>query len=380
MKLTRAFFDATARLSTPFIVYDLETVKKNYQETVTAFPGANVFYAMKANAHPFILQTLAKEQSGFEVASLTETKRILTLGVPAKKIMCLHPIKSPVFLRYLQKQNIDLMAVDCFEEVDKVARFAPNAKLIVRITVDNTGSGWALNGKFGLDPARALSLFTYIAKKNLTPYGLTFHVGSQCFDETNWQKAIRRCADVWRVAKKAGISLQLLSLGGGLAVKYNKPAPRVSHTGALVIKTIKQYFPDYKKMDLSIEPGRAIVATAGTLVTSVVGTATRGKKEWLYIDTGTYNGLVEAIETPDRQFYPIVTQKTDGLKKNYSIGGPSCVTLDTPFEHVTLPNMLVNERLYIQNCGAYTTACAAAFNGFPIPKEYIWEDLYANNA
>jgi len=380
MELNSKFFRLTRHLDTPFIVYDLQKIKENYRNVARAFPKVAIHFVMKSNAHPTILQTLHRMEAGFEVASIFETEQLVKLRVAPNKIVCLHPIKSPQFLTYMHKHTIDVMAVDSYEEVDKIARFAPNAKLVIRVTVDNNGSGWQLTGKYGISVTELPQLFQYIVQKKLNPYGVTFHVGSQCYDESNWIKALYICNDVWKQAARKNIHLKLLSLGGGLAIQYTKPVPDIAHTGKIVMKEIKSNFDHAKDMLVSIEPGRAIVANAGTLVTTVFGKAKRGDKEWLYIDTGTYNGLVEAIETPDRQFYPLTTQHDNRAKKTYTIGGPTCVSLDTPFEDVALAEIHLDERLYIHNCGAYTTTCAAPFNGFPIPKEYIWEDLYAHNA
>jgi ornithine decarboxylase len=126
---------------------------------------------------------------------------------------------------------------------------------------------------------------------------------------------------------------------------------------------------------VAIEPGRALVANAGILVTTVFGTATRGTTKWVYIETGSYNGLIESIETSERNFYPIAVKATDGPYDRYHIGGPSCATLDTPFESVELPKLDVGDRLYILSAGAYTRVCASPFNGFPIPSVCYWQDF-----
>ena len=118
-----------------------------------------------------------------------------------------------------------------------------------------------------------------------------------------------------------------------------------------------------------------MVASAGILVTSVFGLATRGMTRWAYIETGTYNGLIEAIETSDRNFYPIFAKHEDRPRYEYHIGGPSCVSLDMPFESIELPELCVGDRLYITRAGAYTSTCATPFNGFPIPAVQYWQDV-----
>jgi ornithine decarboxylase len=169
--------------------------------------------------------------------------------------------------------------------------------------------------------------------------------------------------------EKLGVQMHFLSLGGGLPVAYHPPTPTVQEIGALVMEYLKGSFigriPD---LVLALEPGRAVVADAGTLVTTVFGIAHREAETWAYIEVGTYNGLVETLETGDPHFYPIEVEDRTRPKQRYHIGGPTCVTLDTPFKGVELPELRTGDRLYIRNTGAYTTVCASTFNGFEGPS------------
>jgi ornithine decarboxylase len=375
MLITKHFIDKTRDLPTPFVVYDLEEVKRKYQLIRDAFAGIHVHYSVKPNPHPRILKLLETLGSGFEVASIGETRQLLDIGVNPGRIICMHPIKSPAFLQLLQKHTVLVMAVDSFEEVDKIAAYAPDAKIVIRVSVDNHGSGWQLTGKFGVEVTHVTDLLRHIKNKGLVPYGLTFHVGSQCMDDANWLKALYICNDVWKQANEIGIRLVFLSLGGGLAVEYTTPVPTIEHIGTIVRTEITRSFNSGQRASVSIEPGRAMLASAGVLVTAVVGVAKRETRMWAYTEVGTYNGLVESIETSDRKFYPITVANGASEMVTYTIGGPTCVSLDTPFEGVELPKLAVGDRLYIQNTGAYVIPCAAPFNGFDIPREYFLEDL-----
>lgn len=372
MKIDKDFLAYCQGFKTPFLFFDLRMISKNYKRVESAFPGVEIFYAMKCNPLARIIETLKLENSGFEVASLNETKQLINQQVAAEKIMCLHPIKSPEFLKFLNKKKIEVVAADSYEEIDKIAKFHPRAKILIRVAVDNIGSSWPLTKKFGIEVTEFPRILKYTREKGLTLSGLTFHVGSQCENEANWLKALDLCNNIWRDALKENISMDFLSLGGGLAVEYNKPVPSVEEIGKLVMKKIGQNFKTkYKKLKITIEPGRALVANSAVLVTSVIGTATRGKDNWAYIETGTYNGLVEAIETSDRNFYPIEVLGQKNVMKSYFIGGPSCVSLDTPFEQTLLPELSTEDKLIIKNAGAYTVTCAGPFNGFPVPKIYF---------
>jgi ornithine decarboxylase len=112
------------------------------------------------------------------------------------------------------------------------------------------------------------------------------------------------------------------------------------------------------------EPGRFLVGSAGCLVTQVVGLATRDEKRWLYLDTGTYGGLMELAEG-----FPsnIVSQRTGELGL-WTLAGPTCDSIDVVGEHKLPSNMEVEDMVFITNLGAYCTTCACDFNGFPAPK------------
>jgi ornithine decarboxylase len=367
---------AVQQLETPFLIMDLNRVADNYRRIQHAFPGAVVHYAMKANGHPEIIDCLASIGSHFEVASIAEAQQLIRQGVSPERIICMHPIKSPRLLDFLCQNGISVMAVDSFEEVDKIARCAPGSRLVIRISTPNEGSLWNLGGKFGLPAESVTRLVEHIRAQGLIPYGFAFHVGSQCENPDNWLQALKICEQVWAEVEALGVQMRFLSLGGGLPVAYHPATPTVQAIGELVMGYLESSpIGRSPGLVLALEPGRALVADAGTLVTSVFGVARRETETWAYIEVGTYNGLVETLETGDPQFYPIEVEDTTRPKQRYHIGGPTCVTLDTPFKAVELPELRVGDRLYIGNTGAYTTVCASAFNGFDGPSTYFTHQL-----
>jgi ornithine decarboxylase len=374
MRIGHEFFQATDPLQTPFIIYDLDRIRHNYAAMSGAFSGVDIHYSVKCNAEDRVLALMHELGAGYEVASQQEAELLIQAGVAPDTIICMHPIKSPEFLTYLHAHHIRTMAVDCFEEVEKIARFAPESRLVVRVAVNQAGSLWNLGGKFGLDIGEINQLLQFIRSKNLVAYGLTFQVGSQCESPLNWVESLRLCREIWQDAAAQGQPLQFLSLGGGLPAPYTHPIPAIAEIAAPVMQEIRERFLPMGHVRVAIEPGRSLVADAGILVSSVFGIATRGGAKWAYIETGTYNGLIEAIETPERNFYPVVVKDNDRSHYRYHIGGPSCVTLDTPFENVELPELNVGDRLYILSAGAYTHVCATPFNGFPVPSVYYWQD------
>lgn len=366
-------FSKLSDFSTPFMVYDPSVAERNIREIQNYLPGVDVYYAMKCNPNPRMISKFKSLGLGFEVASIQETKQLIKQGVDHEKIMCLHPIKSLDFLRYMNEQKIKIVCADSFEEVDKISNLMPQAKVVIRVSTPNEGSSWKVNGKYGIVQGQVTNLAKYCLSKNLVPYGLTFHVGSQCANNENWVTALDLCKKLILAAAKVGINYQLLSLGGGLPAKYNKPVPSIAETCAVITDSLADDFPRVPR--ITIEPGRSIMAEAGVLVTRVFGLATRSRVNWAYIDVGVYNGLIESAETHDDHFYPITTNSKSSTNKIYNLGGPTCVSLDTPFKRVSLPELKVGDLIYVYQAGAYTVNCACSFNGFPAPQEYLLEDL-----
>lgn len=368
MKLTKRIIHTSNKFKTPFLLVDLQQVKKNYQVIKKNMPDIEVFYSMKANAHPRIIDTLVEEKASFDITSEQELNLLAKYNLPKEKIICLNPIKSPEFLKKLHKEKISVLAFDSLEEVDKIAQYAPHSKLVLRIVVDNEGSDWPLTKKYGVDPADAIPLLKYAQEKGLQPIGLTFHVGSQCRNKNNWENALFVCETLWSLAKKEHINFYFLSLGGGLPIQHTKPIPTLEDINKGIQKMLKN---NYKTIDkplrVTIEPGRAIVGDSAIMVTSVIGSAKRGDENWIYIDAGVFNGFMETI---DGFTYEIKTLK-DKKKGKYTIGGPSCDSVDIPFKNISLGEVKVDDKVFILNTGAYTTVYASNFNGFEIPKVYF---------
>lgn len=368
MILTPKIIEISKKYPTPSLLFSLDRVRRNYREIKQSINNVEVFYAVKANDHPKILETLDKEGSSFEISSANELKLLLKLKIPPSKIICLNPIKSPDFLAEMHKKKIEIMAFDSVDEIDKIAKYAPQSKVVLRITVNNEGSDWPLTKKFGVDAAEAVPLMKYAKKHNIQPIGVTFHVGSQCLNKNNWSSALYVCDDIWKQAKAAGIELSYLSLGGGIPIKHTKEIPTISDIGTVVNRILSSNFCNGDtKARITIEPGRGLVGDAAIMVTSVVGKAKRGSEDWVYIDVGVFNGLMETIEN---FVYDLKTARY-GKKKNVTIAGPSCDSVDIPFQNIQLPDVKIGNRIYIINAGAYTTVYGANFNGFEVPKTYF---------
>ncbi|WP_448587825.1 type III PLP-dependent enzyme [Thermocrinis sp.] len=348
---------------TPILCMDLQGIKSRYIELRYHFSNFNIYYAVKANDHEKIIKSLAELGSHFEVASSQELDKVLDAGVSPSRVISSNPVKPPEFIEHAHKKGMDRFAVDSFTEIDKIAKVAKRARVYVRLVVPNEGSDWPLSKKFGVDVDTAVELLEYAREKNLIPYGITFHVGSQCNNFRNWFIGIRTASELWEKAKRRGLKLQMLNIGGGIPVRYSYEALSIEDIAYYVKGLMQKFFPILPH-ELQIEPGRGVVGDQGMMVCRVIGKAKRGEDHWLYIDTGVFNGLAEALGGIRYAFY----LEREGELREWTIGGVSCDSMDVVARNVALPEPEVGDYIYILSAGAYTNVYAAPFNGFPIPE------------
>lgn len=358
-------FIGSSEEPTPYLLIDSDQVKAYCLRLRRGFPDADFFYAMKANPSEEVVSLVNKEGFGFEIASEGELRLLRTMGVPSERIISSNPVKSPWFVEEAYDYGIRYFAYDSEEEIEKFQRYAPEARCYVRISVSNEGSQWPLTQKFGVSPDEALRLLEMARDAGLRPAGVTFHVGSQCLNPANWATSLTMVQDLFRKAEKRGIELELINLGGGFPVRYIEQVVPVEDIEALIVKEVKSRFPSDIK--IHIEPGRAVVAEAGVMVSRVIGKARRAGQDWLYIDVGVFNGLMEAIGGIEYTF--VVGSRAE--KKKWTIAGPSCDSFDIIQKDVILPEPQVGDLVLILSAGAYTVSYASEFNGFSIPRTIV---------
>lgn len=349
--------------ATPCLAIDLERVRSNYRDIKKIFGDRlEIFYAVKANRDPEILRTLLAEGSGLDVASMTEVKIALEAGCAPEKMAFSNPIKAPWEIEEGHRLGIRLHGADSEEEIKKLARLAPGSDVYARIDVPNKGSVWPLSGKFGVEKHEAARLLVEAKRLGLNPVGVTFHVGSQCLNPDNWATAIDFSREVFHACESEGIKLSILNLGGGLPAMENMTnPPRVEEISKGIMERIERDFDP--SVRVLIEPGRHLVATAGTLTATVIGQANRRGEEWLYLDLGVYNGLMEIHE---KFPYEVRTDHPDREKRSYVMAGPTCDSVDVIFHDISLPRLEGGDRVHFMNAGAYTTGYDR-YNGFDFP-------------
>jgi len=363
-----------AHHGTPILVVDHAVLRKNYATFKKYLPRVQAYYAVKALPDPQVVKTFFDAGASFDVASMPEFNIVHAhiKDMPAKarqdwiwdKIIYAHPIKANQTLRELDPYK-PLVTYDNSEEIGKIKRYAPHAGLALRLKVPNTGAMVELSSKFGAAPGEAVDLILEADRAGLVVEGLSFHVGSQTTNFENFVQAINLAASVFQEAKDRGYTkMNLLDIGGGFPAHYDdsvKPFPELARK---INTEIERLFP--KDVQILAEPGRFLVATAATAVSSIIGKAMRDGKLCYYIDDGVYHTF-SGILFDHCQYHLSAFKK--GPTQLCTIFGPTCDALDVVSMSEELPsNLALGELLYSTNIGAYSIASSTPFNGFPPAK------------
>lgn len=362
--------------ATPCLVLDVDHVEQNYRRLSQAMPLARIYYAVKANPAPQILERLVGLGSQFDAASFEEIEGCLAVGAKPEAISYGNTVKKVSAIRAAYERGVRMFAFDSEEELEKLAEHAPGASVYCRILVGNDGAEWPLSRKFGCEVEMARDLMLRAQRMGLDPFGLSFHVGSQQVRTRAYEAAIGKCAMLFTDLKQAGINIRMVNLGGGYPVRYRAEVPEIEAFADAIMGAMTEHFGN-DLPEIIIEPGRFIVATAGVVCAEVVLTSRKAKDDpvrWVYLDIGRFGGLAETEGEAIR--YAFRTPHDGQDDGPVTIAGPTCDSTDTLYEksNYRLPLALkAGDRVELLATGAYVTTYASQkFNGFtPLAEHYI---------
>ncbi|AJY45695.1 ornithine/lysine decarboxylase [Martelella endophytica] len=370
-----AEFFRTRRPDGPCLVVDREVVRDNYTAFRRALPNSDIFYAVKANPAPQILELLASLGSNFDCASVAEIEMALEAGATSDRISFGNTIKKERDIARAHVLGVNLFAVDSHEEVEKIARAAPGARVFCRVLTDGEGAEWPLSRKFGCVPPMAVDVLVYAHQLGLESYGVSFHVGSQMTKVDAWDAALGDAKRVFAQLAKQGIHLKMVNMGGGFPTKYLRDVPTAEAYGQAIFAALSRHFGNQLPRTI-IEPGRGMVGNAGVIKSEVILISKKSdedKHRWVFLDIGKFGGLAETMDEAIR--YPIRTERDEDEMEPCVLAGPTCDSADVMYEKNMYPlpiTLTIGDEVLIEGTGAYTTTYASvAFNGFEPLKSYV---------
>tara|TARA_Y100000590_G_scaffold434955_1_gene553817 strand:- start:303 stop:1481 length:1179 start_codon:yes stop_codon:yes gene_type:complete len=348
------------------------SIKKSVEFFKKNFPG-RVLYAVKTNPNEKIVKIIINNGiENFDVASINEIKLIRKIDNKVK-VYFMHTIKSRESIKEAYfKYNVKDFALDTKEELLKILEATNNAKdlnLYVRIAISNEHAEIDLSRKFGALSSEALGLLR-LSKEHGKKVGLSFHVGSQCMDKISFSKGI---GEIGNIIKKTKIVPDIINIGGGFPSIYPDLIPEPLENYMIEIRESLKNLKLQKMPEIFCEPGRALVAEAGSTIVKVL----LKKKQKLYINDGTYGSLFDAGVPNFVLPTKMITNGRIISKKltPFNFYGPTCDSLDYMKGPFLLPNN-IKEGDYIElgQLGAYGTTFRTKFNGFYSDAIYQVDD------
>ncbi len=359
-----------AEYGSPLLILSLKQIEENYNCLKQYMPRVRVFYAIKANPHQRILETMINLGSSFDVASDGEINLLHDMGVSGERLIYANPVKTTGGLQACRQCGVQKMTFDSASEIDKIKAVCPDASVLLRLRIDNSSAHVDLNKKFGAAREDALALMLKAKEAGLDMAGIAFHVGSQTVSADPYLQALDIVRELFEEAEKAGLNLRILDIGGGFPI----PEPKVKFNFPEMLKQINARLDeDFPETEIWAEPGRYICGTAVNLITSVIGVNERGGQPWYFLDEGLYGTFSGVIF--DQWDFKLISFKEGDEKVAATFAGPSCDSLDIMFRGKMTVPLEVDDLLLVPSCGAYTSASATTFNGFSKAQFIIWEDI-----
>ena len=369
-----------AEFGSPLYVYSgagLERSFTAFQTAVSAVSG-KVHFALKANSALGVIALLARCGAGADIVSAGELARALAAGIAAKDVVFSGVGKNPADIRTALEAGIGQINAESDQEVAQISAIAAAmgivAPVALRVNVDvDAGSHAKISTgqrstKFGIstNQGEAASLYASIdADPHIKPMGLAVHIGSQICDLAPFEQAYSALLDVANGLRASGLDVPCLDLGGGVGVDYNQASDvDFSAYGALVTRLFRG-----SGFALSFEPGRAISANNGALLTKVIYVKQGDSKRFVIVDAAM-NDLIRP--TLYDAFHSIVTlaPPRSAIGKA-DIVGPVCETGDYLGLDREMPALVAGDKLAVLSAGAYSAVMASTYNTRPPAGEVL---------
>lgn len=368
-------------ISTPALVIDSSEVSHHLSYFNKYLPEAKIFYAVKANNSPTLLQYLSSKGVSFDVASANEISDLRALGVSPSRMILSNPIKSPATINAFFDNDLKLLSIDNHYDLEALKNASsrcsdPKAvNVFVRIRIPSTDVQIDLNNKFGCFENEAAALLKAASDAGFNPRGIQFHVGTQSWNVHNYTVGIEASLRIIdSVRSEYGIKCDSINIGGGFPDSIL--AKEAGGLDAFFEQLAESVKPAIERgLNIIAEPGRIIISHACSAVCTVIGKNIRNGTPWLYLDDGAY-GLFSGKFFDHKEYHFRVLKQAQQPQHHklvpYVIAGPTCDSIDIISQPTMLPSDLnPGDVLCAHNMGAYSLVTACSFNGFGRINTYL---------
>lgn len=358
-------------VGTPFYCYSTATLAHHYRAFEAAFEGADalICFAVKANSNIAVLRTLGDLGGGADVVSEGELRQALAAGIQPAKIVFSGVGKTPSELAFGVQTGVGQFNVESRSELMALGNVAREqgavAPIAIRINPDvDAGSHDKIStgrrhDKFGVAWPEARELYREAAKmEGIEVTGVAVHIGSQIVSLEPFDAAFRALADAATALRQDGHDIRRLDLGGGLGVPHEDEAPPSPQDyGALARRLTGSL-----GCELVLEPGRAIAANAGILVTRVVHVKTADGNRIVVVDAAMNDFARPSLYDARHAIVPMIEATSDSGAGAADIVGPVCETADRFRLDYPLPPVITDDLLVVRTAGAYGSVMASNYN------------------
>ncbi|RDE79765.1 diaminopimelate decarboxylase [Haemophilus parahaemolyticus] len=381
-----AIADIISEHGTPTYIYSRATLERHWHAFDNAF-GSHphlICFAVKSNSNIALLNVMAKLGSGFDIVSQGELERVLAAGGEASKVVFSGVAKSHSEIERALDVGIRCFNVESIPELHRINEVAGKMDKIAPISlrvnpdVDAKTHPYISTGlkenKFGVSVQQAREVYR-LAKTlpNVKITGMDCHIGSQLTELQPFLDAADRLIVLMEQLKEDGIELHHLDLGGGLGVPYNgeEPPHPTEYTEALLAK-----LKNYPNLEIILEPGRAISANAGILVTKVEYLKSNEDRNFAIVDTGM-NDMIRPVLYEAYMQIIEVNQSLDREKAVYDVVGPICETSDFLGKGRELA-IAEGDLIAMRSAGAYGATMSSTYNSRPQAVEILVDGAKAH--
>lgn len=361
------------QFGTPAYIYSRATLERHWHAFDNALGDHPhlICFAVKSNPNLAILNIMAKLGSGFDIVSQGELERVLAAGGDASKVVFSGVAKSEQEIERALNVGIRCFNVESLAELYRINEVAGRLNKIAPISlrvnpdVDAHTHPYISTGlkenKFGVSVDEAREVYRIASQlPHIKITGMDCHIGSQLTEIQPFLDATDRLIVLMKQLEQDGIELTHLDLGGGLGVTYKEEnAPHPSEYAKALLEKLK----DYPNLEIILEPGRAITANAGILVTKVEYLKSNESRNFAIVDTGMNDMIRPALY----QAYMKIIEVDRSLpreRKVYDVVGPICETSDFLGKQRELA-IAQGDLIAQRSAGAYGASMASTYNSRP---------------
>jgi len=371
--------DIAARVGTPAYVYSAGSILENFRAYDEAFAGLphGICYAVKANSSLAILSLLGKAGAGFDIVSGGELFRVLKAGGDPAKVVFSGVGKAAAEIEYALSNGIHSFNCESESELGLIdalaARLGVKAGFSIRVNpdVDPATHPYIATGlsehKFGIAIAQATEVYERArAFRNLSPEGVSCHIGSQILDPSPILEAVDKVLALAACLRSAGFRIRHLDLGGGLGVAYHagEKAPGIPE----FIQSLHARLAA-SGLCVMVEPGRSIVGPAGILLTRVLYRKKSGKKEFVVVDAAMNDLIRPSLYRAHHEIIPLRKNPLPPITAD--VVGPVCESGDFLARNRQMANVMPGDYLAVCTAGAYGFVLSSNYNSRPRAPEVL---------